>query len=521
MKKVLQSVALGATMLFATNASAQLPDNGIYPGGLVLESYAPSAGYSGNHIYDMGSWDIDSILDAGTPVILDLFAVWCGPCWNYHNAGTLEDLYDSQGWGGPNNVAIFAVDADPSTAANTLEGGGNSIGDWLSDTKYPMANHDGVAAMMNLAYYPTIIMICPDRTVTEVGQTTEAAFTTAIQGCSPAATAANDPRITANNSVASVISCGGAAANAEVVVGIQNYSIAAINATYTVKVFDGATELASTDVVLDLAAYAAQDVTVGTIAVPAGINNYTAKITTTNDNLTNDEIAVVIEGVVAQDMNIGEDDLTVQLNMNVDGYASEVGVVFHNGMPTEGLVGTYNNGAGSLGYMAIGTLSDGDDFQTLNYTIDAAAGCHYFAFVDAYGDGITYQNAGGNATIGTSVGGNLVVPGNWDDGRFVVVNFVEVAGGVGVEENANLSDLTVYPNPATDAANVSLTLTEASNVTLNVVNTLGQTVYTNDLGSVNGEQNIKINTTDLESGMYLVNVSVNGVVSTERISVTK
>lgn len=515
MKKTLQSVAIVATVLFATTASAQLPDNGVYPGGLVIESHIPTAAYSGNHIYTMGTWDIDSILDSGTPVILDLFAVWCGPCWNYHNAGTLENLYDSQGWGGPGNVAIFAVDADPSTAANTLEGGGNSLGDWVTDTKYPMANHDNVASMMNLAYYPTIIMICPDRTVTEVGQTTEAGFTTAIQGCSPAASTANDPRILANNTVASVITCGSGTASADVVVGIQNYSNAAINATYTVKVFDGATELASTDVVLNLAPYAAESVTIGSVSVPQGVNNYTAKITTANDNVTNDEIAVVIEGVVAQDMNVYDGE--VHLDMNVDAYGSEIGVVFHNGMPTAGLVPTYNNGSGSLGYMAIGTLANGAAFAPVSYTIDAAAGCHYFAFVDQYGDGITYQNAGGNATISTTAGGNLVIPGDWGDGRFVVINFIDVLG----IESTTIESLSIYPNPANDVANVSMTLTEVSNVSISLVNTLGQTVYTTELGNVNGSQTVKINTSDLESGMYLVNTMVNGVVSTDRISIVK
>lgn len=515
MKKVLQSVALGATMLFATNASAQLPDNGIYPGGLVVDSYVPTAGYAGNHVYTMGSWDIDSILDAGTPVILDLFAVWCGPCYNYHNAGTLEALYDSEGWGGSGNVAIFAIDADPSTAANTLEGGGNSLGDWINDTKYPMADHDQVATMMNLAYYPTIIMICPDRTVTEVGQVTEAAFTTAIQGCSAPASDANDPRITANNTVASVISCGGDPANAEVVVGIQNYSTAAINASYTVKVFDGATELASVDVTLDLAAYAAQNVTVGNIAVPAGTNNYTAKITTANDDLTNDEIAVVIEGVVAQDMYIS--DGTVQLDMNADGYAEEIGVVFHSGMPTEGLVGTYNNGAGSLGYMALGTLAQGAAFVPVSYSVDPALGCHYFAFVDQYGDGIVYQNAGGNATISTTSGGNLVVDGDWGSGTFAVINFVSDAG----VESTTIENLTIYPNPANAVANVQMTLTEVSNVSISLVNTLGQTVYNTELGNVNGAQTVQINTSNLETGVYLVNTTVNGVVSTDRISIVK
>jgi thiol-disulfide isomerase/thioredoxin len=514
MKKILQSVAVATTMLFATNASAQLPNGGIYSGGLVLESYAPSTSYGGTHIYTMGSWDVDSILASGTPVILDLFATWCGPCWSYHQAGTLEALYDSQGWGGPNNVAIFAVEADGNTVASKLEGG--DAGDWITDTKYPMVNNDGIASMFNLAYYPTIVMICPDGTVTEVGQTTEANFTTALQGCSPFTTLANDPRIVANGTDASVISCGSAAANADVIVTIQNNSATAINATYTVKLYDGATEIATNDVVLNLDIFAAQDVTVGNVAVAAGVNNYTVKITTANDDLTNDEIAVAIEGVVAQEMAVT--DNTVNLDMNIDGYGSEIGVVFDSGLPTGGVVATYNNvGAAGLGYMAIGTLADGDSFIPVNYTLDAALGCHYFMFADNYGDGITDSNYPGTATISTTAGGNLVVDGDWGQGTFVVINFVD---GLGIE-STTIENLTIFPNPANDVANVSLTLSEVSNVSISLVNTLGQTVYNTELGNVNGAQNVQINTTDLESGMYLVNTTVNGVVSTDRISIVK
>ena len=33
-------------------------------------------------------------LDNGYTVFIDFSAVWCAPCWAYHNSGALEDLYN-------------------------------------------------------------------------------------------------------------------------------------------------------------------------------------------------------------------------------------------------------------------------------------------------------------------------------------------------------------------------------------------------------------------------------------------
>jgi hypothetical protein len=109
-----------------------------------------------------------------------------------------------------------------------------------------------------------------------------------------------------------------------------------------------------------------------------------------------------------------------------------------------------------------------------------------------------------------------------EDANGNILNSAISSGDIAtVNDNEKGQSLSVYPNPASDIANVLFSTEENSTVSLAVVNTLGQTVYTNNLGNVNGAQNVSINTSDLDAGMYFVNVTVNGTVSTERISITK
>ena len=51
-------------------------------------------------------------------------------------------------------------------------GGSGSIGDWTEVIHYTLANDDliGDSSLYNVGYYPTIYLICPDRSVSEIGQ---------------------------------------------------------------------------------------------------------------------------------------------------------------------------------------------------------------------------------------------------------------------------------------------------------------------------------------------------------------
>ncbi|MBL6867511.1 MAG: T9SS type A sorting domain-containing protein [Cryomorphaceae bacterium] len=79
--------------------------------------------------------------------------------------------------------------------------------------------------------------------------------------------------------------------------------------------------------------------------------------------------------------------------------------------------------------------------------------------------------------------------------------------------------IAVYPNPAHDIAGVEIDLMDRANVAINVVNAMGQTVFTEAQTLDAGTQKINLETSTLSAGLYFVNVNVNGVSKTLRLNV--
>jgi hypothetical protein len=90
-----------------------------------------------------------------------------------------------------------------------------------------------------------------------------------------------------------------------------------------------------------------------------------------------------------------------------------------------------------------------------------------------------------------------------------------------VENLANELGMSIYPNPTASASTVSFNLTSAAEVTVNVTDLSGKVAQSFNLGNVSGNQNVNINVDTLNNGIYMVNVNVNGVVSTQKLVVRK
>jgi len=89
-----------------------------------------------------------------------------------------------------------------------------------------------------------------------------------------------------------------------------------------------------------------------------------------------------------------------------------------------------------------------------------------------------------------------------------------------VDEMDNLAKyISIYPNPANEVAGVEIELMDRSEVTVNMVNAVGQTVLVEAATLDAGVQKLNLNTAELSAGLYFVNVNVNGVSKTLRVNV--
>jgi len=90
--------------------------------------------------------------------------------------------------------------------------------------------------------------------------------------------------------------------------------------------------------------------------------------------------------------------------------------------------------------------------------------------------------------------------------------------GVGIAERVqDIMNSKLYPNPASNSAQLGITLDKGSDVTVAIVNTMGQVVSTVHHKGTQGANVIDLNVGNLASGVYMVNIKVGESTGTKRL----
>ncbi len=92
----------------------------------------------------------------------------------------------------------------------------------------------------------------------------------------------------------------------------------------------------------------------------------------------------------------------------------------------------------------------------------------------------------------------------------------------GIEELETIGQAILYPNPAQNEVNVGVYLNESTEVTVNIYDVTGKLVSEGFSGFMNsGENIVKLNTTDLTSGLYSTVITTGKSVKNMRLILTK
>ncbi|MCH2224163.1 MAG: T9SS type A sorting domain-containing protein [Crocinitomicaceae bacterium] len=87
-----------------------------------------------------------------------------------------------------------------------------------------------------------------------------------------------------------------------------------------------------------------------------------------------------------------------------------------------------------------------------------------------------------------------------------------------VEEPSQVYGVNLFPNPSTDAVNISYNLVNSSEVSIEVVDITGKVITSVNEGTkVEGKHIVSLNTDAFANGIYYVNVTSNNTVVTEKL----
>lgn len=141
-------------------------------------------------------------------------------------------------------------------------------------------------------------------------------------------------------------------------------------------------------------------------------------------------------------------------------------------------------------------------------------GCYILTLNDASGEGLS-----GGFYLITNENNDIL----WNGGDFTYSTTAELAYNmiVDVDEMLASEDVSIRPNPVTNNANIEFSLNNSANVNIAVFDILGKKVKNIYSGNMTGgSQNVNVNVSELNKGVYFVKLQINSEVVIKKIIVT-
>lgn len=463
-------------------------------------------------------WNLYDILATGRPVVVDISATWCGPCWAYHNSGALESFYAAHGPEGDAKSMVFFIEGDGATNTACLYGptGCNNTtqGNWVAGSPYPILDNASIANSYDNGYFPTIYVICPDKTVEEVGQVNAATLWSKAAPCvgSVPANYASIDQLDAGSRTLEICN----PQSALPVAHFTNLGTAPIQSAEIALRWNG--DLLQTKSYSGLAGvFDISDVAFDQIEIP-GAGVLSAEIVTINGQPNAQPNSKSVTFVDAPEAYATQQ---VVVYVRTDGFANDTywglyddagNLVYHGGNEQVG-----PNGGGAFPAGAPADPSAYPVNTIIKDTVTVPAGCISFKMVDARGDGLQPPGHYKLFELGNTAPFYIKV-GNFGGSDYHT--FSPKSSGVSNPEL--VSTLDIYPNPTSDVLHADYTLNNAGKVSAWVSNATGQIVWKQSASAFTaGIQTMDVPVQNLNNGVYWLSLQTTDGLITRRFAIAR
>jgi hypothetical protein len=94
-------------------------------------------------------------------------------------------------------------------------------------------------------------------------------------------------------------------------------------------------------------------------------------------------------------------------------------------------------------------------------------------------------------------------------------------GTSGIADNGKNHSVKVYPNPASDRFILDMNLASTEQVNVELVNSLGQVVFSQNEGTVSGARKLNVDLSNMADGLYFVRVTIGSETRTMKLNIAK
>ena len=262
----------------------------------------------------------------------------------------------------------------------------------------------------------------------------------------------------------------------------------------------------------NLAPFTQTVITLPAYSFPASETN-TLNVAITSVNGSTDQNAVndVAVKSIPLTTKVANTPSTMSMKFKIDQYGSELSWEVQ-----EEVSGTVVASGGPYTNLA----ASGTSVQpTVTFTANPSM-CYKTIVYDSYGDGYNAGYGVGGYTIKSGAANVYVKSAAFASEDIALWKTATVTGIT--EVNSSISNISVYPSPAKNAATLSLELVQNENISISVVNTVGQVVYTETLNNLSaGNHVVNFNAENWASGIYNINISTNNGTTNRKLVIAK